>query len=437
MKRTLIHFTVFCVVLAAMTAEAGRIIPLEEEGWPQFRGPRRDGVSTETGLLQSWPEGGPKELWRFDGLGKGYSSPIVTEHGIFITGDAADKLVIYALDMKGGLRWKCTNGAAWTKSWKGARAACTYSAGRLYHMNGHGRTVCLDPETGEELWAVDVLGRFGGKSIQWGLSECLLVDEEHVYVTPGGPEAFMAALDKGTGRTVWKSPPLTFERTYEFGGKTLDPPRQDTDNAGYASPVLFEIGGRRVIARSAGQHAVLLDAADGTLLWQRPLYARYEVIGAIPVFSNDHIYFAAPDEVGGIMFSLENGPEGLRVKKRWKTEFDNCHASMVAVDGKLYGSGYRKRRDWVALDAATGKELYARGDLAQGTCAYADGRVYALCQDGVVALLAPGENAFEIAGQFRIAEGKRKDVWAHPVIWDGRLYLRDHDTLWCYDIKAR
>ncbi len=430
------------IVLAAAPAtcgagEVGRLVASKEPGWPQFRGPSRNGICTEAGLLESWPEGGPKLLWKVSGLGRGYSSPIITRGTLYITGDVGNGCVIFAFDLEGQPKWRATNGRAWKRSHPGARASCTAADGRLYHMNAYGRAVCLDPQDGREIWAVEVLKRFEGKPIQWGLSECLLVDGDRVIVTPGGKKALMAALDKQTGETVWTTGPLRFTRTYRFGGAKVDPPRPDIDNTGYASPLLFEIGGRRLIVRSAGQHIFCVDAETGKRVWTQKVYARFEVIGSMPVFCGDGVFFTASDAYAGHYFRVHADRDSVRFEEVWQTPVDNCHGSLVFVDGHLYGSGYRKFKPWACLDAATGEMKYQKADMAIGSIIWADGRLYALSQQGVMALLKPTPAGFETAGQFRLTRRGRRDVWAHPVICDGRLYLRYHDTLYCYDVRKK
>lgn len=425
------------ILQSAPAREVGHLVRSPEDGWPQFRGPWRDGLSRETGLLGRWPEGGPNLVWSVSGLGQGYSAPIIADGRLYITGDVGDELVISAFDLDGGQLWKTTNGSGWEKPWPGSRASCTYYKGRLFHSNAHGRVACMDPKTGAELWAVDTLERFEGTSIKWGLSECLLVDDDRVFVTPGGKKAFMAALDTSTGKTIWKSKPLRFKRTYVFGGKTLDEPVSDIDKAGYGSAILFESGGRRLIARTAGQHVVCIDADDGEMVWTHPVYAKYEVIGMIPVFWKDRLFIAAPDDFGGRMFRVRASAESVRIDEMWETAVDNGHGAMVMVDGLLYGAGYRRLDEWACIDAKTGKIRYTKDDLVKGSSIFADGRLYALAESGILELLRPGKNGFKTTGRLRVAEGDRRDVWAHPVICDGRLYLRDHDTLWCYDIKKQ
>jgi outer membrane protein assembly factor BamB len=433
----------FLLGSVALGGEAtGRLLALDEPGWPQFRGPRRDAICTETGLLQSWPEAGPPLLWETGGLGRGYSSPTIVKDTLYITGDVGNDLVIFAFDLAAAgkekappIKWKTTNGRAWKRSHPGARATVTFSDGRLYHMNAHGRAACLDAATGEERWAVNVLERFEGGNIQWGISECLLVDGDRVIVTPGGKKALMAALDKNTGKTVWTTPPLEFTRTYRFGGKTVDPPRRDVDAAGYASPILFEMDGRRLLCRSTGQHIFCVDADTGELVWKEKVYARFEVIGSMPVFCGDGVFFTASDEYGGHYFRVRVEDGRVRFTEAWDTPVDNCHGSFVFTDGHIYGSGYRRFKPWVCLDAETGEMEYQKADLAIGAGLWADGRLYALSQRGRLALLEPTPDGFQTRGQFQFTRHRKRDCWAHPVVLDGRLYLRYHARLACYDVR--
>ena len=168
--RFIVMWAVPCLLLFATTSAvaADGLIAASEPDWPQWRGVRRDGISAETGLLQSWPAAGPKRLWKIDGLGTGWSSPIIVGGHIYITGDVADDLVISAYDLTGKLIWTAKNGQAWKGSYPGARTCCCYSAGRLYHLNAHGRLVCLAAETGDEIWSSDICARFEAKNITSG-----------------------------------------------------------------------------------------------------------------------------------------------------------------------------------------------------------------------------------------------------------------------------
>jgi outer membrane protein assembly factor BamB len=404
--------------------------------WPQFRGPRRDGSSAETGLQQQWPAAGPRLAWQAERIGAGYSSPVVQGETVWITGDVAGDVVISALDRgTGALRWQVANGRAWTGQFPGARSTCTLADGRLYVLNAHGRLLCADPASGRELWSVDILERFGGRAIQWGLSECVLVDRGRVIVTAGGEAAFLAALDGQTGQTVWSSAPLRFTRTMAFGGKPIDPPQPDLDRAGYASPILVETGGRRFIAAVGARHAVLADADTGELLWTRELPVIYEVIGAMPLWCDAGLLFAAPD-VGALLFGITVADGKVAVTERWRHPIDNCHGGFVQVGGLIYGSGYRLYRPWAALDAFTGVARHELPDLAQGSALFADQRLYVLTEKGEVALFSLAPAGLVNVGRFTLPGAAAADVWSHPAIANGHLFIRRHDVLFCYDIRT-
>jgi outer membrane protein assembly factor BamB len=334
---------------------------------------------------------------------------------LYVTGDVDGDLVIFAFDLGGKPLWQAKNGRAWTGSYQGARACCAWSAGRLYHMNAHGRVVCLAADTGKELWAVDVLERFQGQNITWAMSECPLVDGARLIVTPGGEKALMAALDKQSGRAVWTTPPL------------------HGDRAANSSPLLFRHAGQRTIANCSSTHGFGVDAETGKLLWTVPLKNQFEVNVASPVYAADRIFFTTP-YVYGTCYALPPGP-GRPPEKAWDTTLDTCTGSLLPVDGLLYGSGYKKHKSWLCLDWKTGQARYELKGLTTGSAVYAEGRLYCLAEDGRVALLRPTRERFEIDGQFRLLPEKVSDAWAHPVLLHGRLYLRYHDNLWCYEVN--
>ena len=389
-----------------------------EPDWPQWNGPRRDGISREKGLLDKWPKGGPRLVWKSGDLGRGWSSPIIVRDSIYITGDVGDGLVIFALDLAGKRRWEVRNGRSWKSPYPGARATCTYSEGRLYHMNAHGRVVCLEAATGKEVWAVNVLDRFGGRNIRWAMSECLLVDGPRVIVTPAGTKGLMAALDKHTGRTLWTTPPLR------------------EDRAAYCSPLLFSHGGRRIVANCSAAHGFAVNANTGELLWTVPLRSPHGANVATPVYGAGRIFYVTP-YIFGTCYRLQPGKTGPQPQKAWDTIMDTCTGSVLLLDGALYGSGYKKHKSWLCVDWKTGKTRYELKDFAPGAAVYADGRLYCLAQDGRAALLRPTPRRLEIDGQFRLVPKKVRDAWAHPVLLHGRLYLRYNETLWCYDVQAR
>lgn len=411
-----------------------RLVPSREDGWPQWRGPRRDAVCDETGLLDHWPTGGPRLLWKTTGIGRGYSSPIIVGESIYITGDIANDLCVFALDLNGKERWRVTNGRAWKRSHPGARASVTFDQGRLYHLNAHGRLACLDASDGKELWARNIIQQFAGKVICWGLSEAPLVHDGKVIATAGGGKALVVALDKLTGATVWASPPLRYQRTHAFGRGPLPRPRPETARASYASPILVELGGKRLVIGCASEQLYCVDADAGKLYWTEPMPTRWEVLGVTPALWRDAVFATGPDGRGGKMFRIVVRDGQVGSEELWRTSLDTCHGGAVVVGDRLYGSWYRGPRGWGCLDARTGRTLYRMAELEMGSVLWAEGLLYCLSQRGVMALVEPTENGFEFRGRLRLTDGRRADVWTHPVIWSGRLYLRYHDTLRCYDI---
>lgn len=423
-------------VLVPRPTSTARLVASPEPGWPQWRGPRRDGLCDETGLLPRWPEGGPRLLWQTNGLGRGYSAPIITGGRIYLAGDVEDDLCIFALDLQGRLGWQATNGRAWKDPYPGARASCTFSEGRLYHMNAHGRVACLDAATGAEIWAVDMRERFGSKVTTWAYSENLLVDGPRVIVTPGGPKAMMAALEKKTGATVWASEPLRFGESKYPAHERLAEPAGEADSASHGSPILFTLGGRRHLVNCSQRHLFGADADTGQLLWSRPMPTPYLVIAVTPVLVGNGVYVTAPDAKFRGLYRLSPQASGIQVEHLWTGALDTCHGGLVLVDGALVGSFYRGKT-WASLDARTGETRAQIKDLAKGSVLWADGRFYCLSEEGEMALLKSTPQGFDVAGRFRLVAGRKTDVWTHPVILDGRLYLRFHETLFCYDVRRR
>lgn len=400
----------------ADAAEEG-LIASPEPGWPQWRGPRRDAISHETGLLPAWPADGPRLLWKADGLGRGWSSPIVVHERVYVTGDVGDDLVVFAFDLHGRLLWQAKNGAAWQGSFPGARACCAYSQGCLYHLNAHGRLACLDAADGREAWAVDVLKRFHAENITWAISECLLIDGPRVIVTPGGPQTLVAALDKQTGQTVWTSKPLDGERT------------------SYSSPILFRYAGRRLIANCSEGHGFGLDADRGQLLWSVPLKNVHATNVSTPLYGDGRVYYVTPYAEEGRAYRLRAEGDRIAAEQAWHSPLDTVTGSGVLVGDTLFAAGYRRNKLWLGVDWATGRTKFEQPAFTTGAAVHADGRLYVWDEAGTAGMLKPDSSGLQAAGRFRPVTGRVRDAWAHPVLLDGRLYLRYHDTLWCYDVK--
>jgi len=417
-----------CVGMGITTAAWPRSMAAQEpmpslcrsatQDWPQWRGQHRDGISAETGLLQSWPEGGPKLLWKVSGIGRGYSSPIVVADAVYITGDEDKELVISAFTLNGQPRWKTTNGEPWKKSYPGARSSCCFDDGKIYHLNAHGRLACLDAVTGEEAWAVNVLERYAAKNIIWGISESVLVDGDRVFATPAGTKGLMVALDKRTGAPVWATPAL------------------DGELASYSSPVLIQAGKRKLLVNSCSKHVFAADSETGALVWKLPQADPKNTVNTTPVLSGRMLLFTDSSPDYGIVFGVKF--DDNTASQVWSRELKITHGGTVSVDGRLYGSSSRGDvTGWFTADVESGKPTQVKppGDLSDGSMIVADGRFYCLTVRGMMTLQELTEGGFRTAGTFRLAEGDVQDAWAHPVVCQGRLFLRYHDVLYCYDVR--
>jgi len=392
------------------------------DGWPQFRGPNRDGKSAETGLLQKWPEGGPKLLWSVGGLGVGFSSAAVAKGRVYTTGMLDGEGFLFAYDLDGNFQWKVSYGPEWKGSSPGTRTTPTVDETRVYVFSGTGMLACFDIKTGKKIWDVDTLKEFEAENITWGITGSPLIDGQKVYCTPGGKKGTVVALDKMTGQTIWATTGLS-------------------EASAYCSPILFERGSSRLLVTMIQKSVICVDTNNGKLIWRIPYEASYDTATITPVYKDGRIYVTSVVEYrftnGGIMFELSS--DGANATKKWSDQTLDCHhGGVVLVDGYLYGSNFKgvSKGDWVCLEWDTGKVMYeATWNGNKGSIIYADNMLY--CYDentGDAALVKASPKGFEIVSSFRITEGSGNH-WAHPAISDGRLYIRHGDTLMAYDIK--
>jgi outer membrane protein assembly factor BamB len=402
----------------AQESSAPSLVCSASPDWPQWRGVRRDGISSEKGLLQAWPDGGPKLLWKVSGIGRGYSSPIIAAGGVYVTGDSDKELVISAFSLDGQPLWKTANGEPWKKSYPGARSSCCFDDGRLYHMNAHGSLVCLDAATGGLAWAVNVLERYEAKNITWGISESVLVDGGRVFATPAGTKGLVVALNKCTGEPIWATP------------------ASDGEHASYCSPVLVQTGKRKLLVNGGSKTVFAVDAETGSLVWQLPQVDPKNTVNTTPVLSGRMLLFSNASRDYGAVFGVQLAADSAA--RAWTRELKIGHGGTVCFDGQLYGSSSRgEMLGWVAIDAVNGKLMQVRqaGDKSDGAMIFADGRFYCLTARGVMTLQELTDAGLQPAGAFQLAETKGQDAWAHPVLCQGRLFLRYHDTLYCYDVR--
>jgi len=405
------------VAVAGLFAMCSLAAAEEAASWPEFHGPLRNNISPETGLLKEWPEEGPELAWRYDECGIGFSGVSIADGRIYSAGDFDDEHeMVFALDLRGRLLWKTANGPAWTGPTPGSHSTPTYNDGMVYHMTPLGRLAAFAADTGKEVWAVDLKERFGARYGLWAMCENLFVDDDKVLCLPGGGKALAAALDKKTGKTVWTTP----------GG---------TDKAAYGSPVVGKYKGVRMYIVMTYDGVVCVNVENGEMLWNHP-FRRLSVSqnATTPVFHEGHVFITCGHMTGGLLLKINDDLKS--VSKVWfKQDFDNCHGCILNLDGKLYGCGCRLGgKNFWCVDLLTGEVKGSEKGLGKVSISYADGRIYALEHKGTMHLLKPTGAGVERISKFKLPRDGVGLYLSHPVICGGRMYLRQGNALFCYDI---
>ena len=392
--------------------------------WPRFHGPNNDNVSPDTGLLKIWPDGGPSRIWEAAGIGEGYSTVAIAGGRIYTSGSIDGDCVITALDAEGNIAWQQQNGKAWAKSYPGTRSTPTIDNGLLYHLSANGNLICLKADNGEVEWSVNILEKFDGRNIMWGLAESLLIIGDKVICSPGGEDVGMVALHKMTGEVIWES----------AGAK---------GGPGYASPILVDYEGLQQIIMPMSESIVGVRASDGELLWRYPhkVYTNQNI--TTPLFHDGFVIISACGRQGTSSLQLKVSGDQCSVEEHWLNEtLDDKHGGLILVDGRLYGyaESQQKGEPWMCIDFATGETIFQSAPLESsymfrnGCLAYADGMFYLYTDDGHMALAKPGDSGFEVAGMLEIEDPGKNPTWAHPVVFGGRLYIRYGDKLGVYNV---
>ncbi len=381
--------------------------------WPQWRGPDRDGVSKETGLLQQWPAGGPKQAWIAKGLGEGYSSIAVVGNRLYTQGQQANEQFVMAIDTATGKQaWKTTvSRGAQSDRGNGPRGTPTVDGKRVYAIAAEGVLVCLDAETGKRVWSADFGRNFGGRTPQWLYSESPLVDGENVIVVPGGSGAGIVALNKETGAVVWKS---------------------QSDAAGYSSAMPFDAGGIRGVTVLTARAAVGLNAKNGELLWRYDRVANRTANIATPIVSRGHVFLSTDYGTGCALLKLTAEGGSVRASEVYfNREMRNHYTTSVLVGDTLYGFS---SQILTAMNFLTGQVKWRDRSVGKGNCMYADQRLYCMGEQGAVGLIEPSPEAYKEISRFQIPAGAHP-TWTPPVVANGRLYLREQDNLYAFDIR--
>ena len=386
------------VLLLSVSASVSNQSPTD---WPQWRGPNRDGRSAETGLLSEWPSAGPPLTWKASGAGTGYSSMSTSAGKLFTVGSRGGTEDVHAYSLTTGKKlWEAANGSEYSNDrGNGPRGTPTIDGNRLYVLGASGDLTCLETSAGKRVWSVNVLREFGGSNPRWGLSESPLVAGERVLVNAGGSGASVVALDKQSGKVIWKS---------------------GSDGAGYSSAVLQRVGGIQQAVFFTATRAAGVDVKDGRLLWEYPRVANRVANIATPVVKDNFVFLSSDYGTGAALLKLDATGGGVTATEVYFTqEMRNHHSSSILVADHLYGFS---SAILTALRFADGVPAWKDRSVGKGSLAFADGHLYLFSENGVVGLAVATPSGYVEKGRFSIQQAGLP-TWAHPIISGGRLYI--------------
>jgi outer membrane protein assembly factor BamB len=400
--------------------------------WPCWRGANRDNITKESGLLDQWRGEGPPLAWTASNLGRGFSSVSIAGGRIFTMGDRQDRQFVIALDLATGKQlWSTPIGDAWEPSgYAGPRCTPTVDGAYVYVLGPHGDLVCLTADNGKEVWRHSMQRDFGGRMHSgWGYSESPLVDGRKLVCTPGGPEAGIVALDKKTGREMWRA---AFGSLGPAGG----------DGAAYSSIVVSNGAGVRQYVQLVGRGVVGVDAENGEFLWGYNRVANGTANIPTPLVNGDYVFCSSGYGAGAALLKLVADGNGVNAHEVYFLDgktFQNHHGGMIMLGDYIYAGHGHNRGAPTCLEWKTGKIVW-RHNRGPGTgssaVAYADGNLYFRFQNGLMALIAATPDEYREKGTFQIPHVEQPS-WSHPVIAGGKLYLREQDALYCYDVKQK
>ena len=400
--------TAICVL--SLSAAVSNRTP---DDWPQWRGVNRDGKSTESGLLKDWPQGGPKLAWRISGAGEGYSSFSVAGGRLYTLGARGDNEYVMAFDEATGKKlWEVVHGRRFSNDrGDGPRGTPTIDGAQLYAFGASGDLSSLDAASGKVLWKINVLERFRGSNITWGLSESPLVLRDRVVVNAGGPGASIVAVNKKDGSVLWRS---------------------QGDQAGYSSGILHEIGGIPQGIFFTGERALAVDTRDGRLLWSYARVSNRTANIATPIARGNRVFLSSDYGTGAALLELTPNGNSVNAKEVYFTnEMRNHHASSVLVGEHLYGFS---SNILTAMKFDTGEVAWRDRSVGKGSVIFADDRLYLFSENGVVGLAEANPTGYREHGRFQLKTGSLP-TWSHPVVANGKLFLRDQDTIYAYSVR--
>ena len=388
--------------------------------WPGWRGPRRDNVSTETGLVKGWPKEGPPLLWKATGLGQGFSTVSVVADRIYTMGDGPESSYVRCISLADGKPIWSTKVGKPGGDHPGTRCTPTIDGEMIYALGQWGDLVALKAADGGEVWRKSMKKDFDGKMMSgWGYAESPLVDGEAVICTPGGNSGAMVALNKKNGEVIWRS-------------------KDFKDPAAYSSIVPAEIAGQKMYVQLTGQSVVGIDPESGKVLWRAARSGDVAVV-ATPIVKDDCVLVTSSYKTASCnLFKITKSGDAFKTEEVYSNhDLANHHGGVVLVGDYVYG--HSDRKGWVCLEFKTGKMMWNSNKLQKGAIAYADGHLYCRAEGGpgTIVLIEASPEGWKETGRFDQPNRSRDNSWPQPVIADGKLFIRDNDVLLCYDVKGK
>lgn len=380
----------------------------------QFGGPERNGIYPDKGLSDQWPAEGPELVGTISGIGDGYASPTITANGIYIAGMVDSTGTVFHFDNDHQLQWKTAVGPEFDYKYVGARGAPTIEGNRLYYAASMGDAVCLNASTGEKIWHIDFKEAFNAPKIKWGYTESPLIYGEKIFFTPGGPDQNFVALDKMTGELIWAA--------------SID----STVNS-YCSPVIIQHNNQDLVLLNSRDYILLIDPDNGDVLVKHPLTDTHYNHALPPIYKNGTLFYSSGYGEGTTLFRIVEGATKMDTIYTNK-DLDAKISGMILYQGTVFGVS-DKRKQWVGVDFESGETVFTSRDLKPGSFVLADNKFYMYSDAGEVALAKPSATGFEIISRFQIPAGKASMAFAHPVIFNGILYIRYQDNLWLYHLQ--
>ena len=392
----------------------------------QFRGPERDGKFPETGLLKQWPEGGPELLLAYEGIGDGWSSVISNGKYIYASGKKDSMDYLTCIDFDGVKKWQVAYGKGWEGSFPNTRGTATIEGDRVYIISGIGELVCLDAETGEINWKINVDRDYKADWHTWGVAESPLIVDDKVICSPAGPMTTFVAFDKMTGEEIWKT-------------------RGSDGQRSYVSPIVRIFNGREYIIGASASDLYIVDAENGEIKTSYKYFDstlwKYQPKGMIwansPLVKGNMIFLSIGYDYPAKMLKVNDDLTSIE-EVYTNTLLDNHHHGMIELDGYIYGSYWihNNAGRWACIDWDTGEVMYDNEWNSKGELVFADGLFYAYIEKtGHVGLVEPSPSGFRVISEFKVEKGKGPH-WSHPYIFDGKLFLRHGDVLMVYNIRG-